>query len=175
MLVCDAIVPGAAALDEAKAYLRIAGSGEDALLAGLLVAALERCESYTGTLLIERGVRETVDRTAGWTALTARPATAITAVAALAADGSGSALPVSAHELDIDSTGIGRVRFAGPERGRVLVEYRAGAWSGWTAIPATLRAGAVLLAAHWHRSRDEDAAPPRAAFDQWRPARRVGL
>ncbi|HYJ30004.1 MAG TPA: head-tail connector protein, partial [Allosphingosinicella sp.] len=56
------IVPAAAPvpLEQVKAFLRVAGSEEDALLAGLVRTAAALCEAFTRSALIEREVEETI-------------------------------------------------------------------------------------------------------------------
>lgn len=48
MIASDAIVLPATATDDAKAYLRVAGNNEDALIAALLRSAAELCEQSAG-------------------------------------------------------------------------------------------------------------------------------
>ena len=69
--------PIAVPLAEIRAWLRIEGSGEDAILAGLARAAADACEAFTGRLLIARAAEETIPAPRGWTRLTAAPVRAI--------------------------------------------------------------------------------------------------
>ncbi len=176
MVTGDPIEPGAAALGEAKAYLRIAGSDEDALVARLLAAAAELCEQFTGQALLARGFVETLPASPAWRRLSRTPVAAVTSVEALAADGTESALPVGAYAIDIDAYGDGWVRVPAPGTARRLrVGYEAGLAAGWTELPQALRHGAVRLAAHFYAHRDAPAAsaPPAAVTALWRPWRRL--
>ena len=83
------------ALDELKAFLRISVGDEDALLAGLVRAAAEHCEAFTGRALIERTVEEVVVASTVRTRLTAAPVRGFDAVAAI--DAAGEAIVCSAH------------------------------------------------------------------------------
>ena len=177
MLIPDPIVAGAEALAAVKDFLRIDGTGEDAVLAALVATAIAQCESYTGTTMIERGFTQTIEATSWWRGLSASPVTAITGVA----DTSGAVLPVTSYAVDIDACGRGRLRLFGPAFGAtstiVRVAYRAGVASGWAAIAEPLRHGIVRMVAHLHQLRDQADAlgPPATALALWQGARRMRL
>lgn len=178
MVTGEALDPGADALGEAKAYLRMAGSDEDALAARLLRAAAEQCEQFTGKVLLARPFQETMAASAAWQRLRRSPVQAITAVEALRPDGLAAALPAEGYAIDIDARGDGWVRVtAAGEATRVRVTYSAGLAAGWSAAPEALRHGIVRLAAHLYTHRDEEkgGAPPAAVTALWRPWRRLGL
>lgn len=165
-------------LAEAKAHLRINVSDEDALLAGLLRAAADMCEAFTGRALVERAVAEVLAASTAWTRLGAAPVGAILGVEALAADGSATALAAAAYAVDIDAAGDGWVRLlAGGETKRIRVSYRAGMASDPNGLPETLRHGIVRLATHLytHRDRADGSGPPAAVTALWRPWRRLRL
>jgi uncharacterized phiE125 gp8 family phage protein len=177
MVEGDPLVPGAAALAEARDYLRISGSAEDALLARALGSAADLCEQFTGEVLLARGFKERLAPSAAWTKLGRVPVRAITAVEALR-DGSATALPASAFLVDIDAAGSGWVRVldAGGA-GRILVHYECGRAADWAGVPEALRHGTLRLAAHLytHRSGAEDRGPPAAVTALWRPYRRLRI
>lgn len=178
--------PAPISIAEAKAFLRIATSEEDALLAGLLRSAGEMCEGFTGRMLVERPVEETLAASTGWTRLGAAPVRSIQGVAAIAADGTAVALSPEDYAIDIDASGDGWVRVTGPSAlpqgpgqapKRIRVSYRAGLAADPNGVPETLRQGIVRLAAHLyaHREREEAAGPPAAVTALWRPWRRLRL
>ena len=178
MVTGESFDPGADALGEAKAYLRVAGTDEDELLARLVRAAGEHCESFTGKVLLARGFHETAAASSAWRRLTRTPVQAITGVEALREDGLPQALPVGAYAIDIDARGDGWIRVTqGGGAARVRVGYRAGLAESWAAVPEALRQGVVRLAAHFHAHRDGETggAPPAAVTALWRPWRRLGL
>lgn len=163
---------------EVKAYLRIATSEEDALLAGLVRSAAETCEAFTGRLLIARAVEETLPASTGWARLAAAPVRSIESVTALAADGSGEALPADGYAIDIDAAAEGWVRLTAPlEQKRVRVAYTAGLADGPNGVPEAVRQGIVRLAAHLYAHRDpaDGVGPPAAVTALWRPWRRLRL
>lgn len=55
----------AAAVGEARAYLRLEGEAEQALLARLAATAIGLAEAFTGTLLVTRTVEDVLPATAG--------------------------------------------------------------------------------------------------------------
>lgn len=170
--------PGAAALAELKDWLGIHTSAEDGLLARLLLAALDACEGFTGTMPLAQTCADTVPVCERWQRLSARPVSAITQVSGLPAEGSAFALAVDAYAIDIDADGTGMVRVIRPgSAGRAEVRYLAGLASAWENLPGGLRHGCVRLAAHLYRSRDngESNAVPAAVAALWRPWRRMQL
>lgn len=166
----------AASLAELKAYLRIGGSDEDALLAGLLRSAASLCEQFIGQWLIVREARDRLIADRGWTRLAARPVVAIESVAAVDAE---MPLDPQAYAIDIDGNGEGWVRVMAPElHGRaVLVRYRAGLAQEMNGLPEPIRQGIVRLAADHHASRTGDGVspPPAVVSALWRPWRRMRL
>ena len=165
-------------LAEVKAYLRIATGEEDALLAGHVRSAAEACEAFTGRVLIERAIAETLPASPAWTRLGAAPVRAIESVAALEADWSERALAASDYAIDIDAAGEGWVRLLGRiEEKRIRVRYAAGLAADPNGIPEPLRHGVLRLAAHLYGQRDSGrpAEPPAAVTALWRPWRRLRL
>jgi uncharacterized phiE125 gp8 family phage protein len=174
----DAVPVAAESIAEAKAHLRLEGDGEDALIGRLIGAATALCESFTGTQLIARPVRETIPVGADWRRLSLTPVMSIDAVAILGADGTSVTLPVDAYAIDIDANGDGWVRVKHPGSARrAMVQYRAGQAESWATLPETLRQGITRLAAHFYSHRDaaDDAGPPAAVAALWRPWRRMRL
>ena len=164
-------------IDQAKAYLRIAGSEEDALLAGLVRTACELCEAFTRIALIERETQETIAARPAWSRLSMAPARAILALSAIAPSGGTQALATEDYAVDIDAAGEGWVRvLRSGGAGRFLVRYRAGLAQDWNGVPEPLRQGIVRMAAYLyvHRDRD-DGAPPAAVTALWLPYRRLRL
>lgn len=167
------IVPpaiGPAALAELKLWLGITASADDAPLAGLLAAALDTCEAFTGLLPIEATCEEALPAGRGWLRLATRPVQAITALVGLPAD---------AWEAELDGDGGGRVRLISPvDVGTVAVRFTAGVAPDWASLPDGLRHGVMRLAAHQHREREGSGAsplPPAAVAALWRPWRRLRL
>lgn len=179
MIRADPIAPDPAIGAEIKAYLRLDGTDEDALVARLAAVALAQAEAVTGRVLVARGLTETVAPGCDWCRLGAEPVAAITAVTAGVDPPAGTApLPVAAYAVDIDADGRGWVRFtAAPVPPRATVHYQAGLATTWGQLPEPLRQGVVRLAAHFFTNRDsaEEGAPPAAVAALLRPWRRTRL
>jgi uncharacterized phiE125 gp8 family phage protein len=178
MVTGEALNLGADALGEAKAYLRVVGSDEDALLERLLRSAAELCEAFTGKVLLSRDFAETVAASSAWRRLERGPVQAIAGVEAIRADGVAQALAVGGYAIDIDARGDGWVRVTDAGgAARVRVSYSAGLAASWAEAPEALRQGAVRLAAHHYAHRDvaEGGGPPAVVTALWRPWRRLGL
>jgi uncharacterized phiE125 gp8 family phage protein len=168
--------PGAvldAARDAISAHLRISGDVEDALIARLAASALGLCEAYTGRALIARDWSETMPAAPAWRRLAAAPVTAIAAVEGWPVDGEAFALPADGYAVDIDGDGVGWVRVTAPVA-RARVHFTAGLATEWSAVPAPIAHGVVLLAAHLFEQRG-DAVPPAAVAALWRPWRQLRL
>lgn len=156
-------------LGELKAYLRIDGSDEDALLAGLLRTATALCEAFTGQVLTEERRSARVAADGEWHRLTATPVRRF--------EGAFAGEDAAEFESLIDACGDGWVRIAGAADPVARVEVDAGIATDWNGIPEPLRQGIVRLAAHLHANRDaaDDAGPPAAVAALWRPWRRMRL
>jgi len=162
----------AAALAEVKAMLRLVSVEEDALIAALAETALGLAEQFIGEVLIARAVRDVLPVSRAWQRLAYAPVRSIDAVAAV----DGAALASEAYAIDIDASGDGWVRVIDAVgASRVAVTCVAGLVDTWGAIPAAVRQGAVLLAAHLFTERDGASAVPVAVTALWRPFRRMPL
>ena len=164
-----------APLAELKALLRIGTGEEDALLAGLLRAAADMCEAFTGRALLTRAVDETMRASRAWSRLGAAPVAAIEAVALIGTDGAATPLGAGDYAVDIDAAGEGWVRLLlGIEPKRVRISYRAGMAGDPNGLPEALRHGIVRFAAYLYTHRDRED-PPAAVTALWRPWRRLRL
>jgi uncharacterized phiE125 gp8 family phage protein len=163
---------------EAKAYLRLEGDAEDALIGRLIAAAIAACEGFTGTQLLIRPAREQMPASGEWRRLGLTPVQAITGVTGMAADGTNEPLPATAYATEIDADGDGWMRMTQPGGARcVIVQFNAGSAEAWGDLPETLRQGIIRLAAHLYSHRDaaDDSGPPAAVSALWRPWRRMRL
>ena len=167
------------ALADAKAYLRIDGSDEDAVLTTLVGAAIGLCECFTGLALFSAARSDIVPACSPeWQRLPAAPVSTIASVATIDPAGVTAALAVDAYAIDIDASGDGWVRLtAPPSTSRVQVGYTAGLAADWPSLAEPLRQGVTRLVAHLYAHRDaaDDAGPPAAVAALWRPYRRMRL
>lgn len=175
MIESEAYAVSTAAMDDARAFLRIDGAGEDAVLEPLIAAALEACEAFTGTPPVVRGYRERLAMQGAWTVLGRSPVRAIVSVSAVDDGVVGPALTGAAYEADIDTCDRGRVRvIVPPGAPGIEVAYEAGLAATWDAVPVSLRSGVLQHVSAAMTARDGDAGPERATA-LWRPYRAVRL
>lgn len=158
-----------ALLDEAKAYLRIEAEEEDPALGAILLAAIAHAEDFLNLMLLRRAVVERIAASTVWRRLGATPVAAITGV---------GDLPPEQYSVDIDGSGDGWVRIAGPLAGTTVeVSFSAGLAEDWSSLPETLRLGVLRLAGYLHGHRDGggDPGPPAAIAALLNPWRRFRL
>lgn len=167
----------AEAVADARAYLRIDGDDEDALIAALVEAAMALCERFTGLVLLTAARSDVVPACgAEWRRLPATPVSAIGSVATLDPAGVVTPLDVAAYAIDIDAGGDGWVRPTAPVSARrLLVGYTAGTAADWPSLAGPLRQGVLRLVAHLYAHRDAADEPPAAVAALWRPYRRMTL
>ena len=123
-------------------------------------------------MTIVRTVRDRMPVSAAWQRIGAAPVRAISGVETVG----GVPLAVGAFAIDVDAAGDGWVRVIdGGGAMQVVAVCEAGKAAGWASLPAPIRQGVVLLAAHLFDERDASVAPPAAITALWRPFRRVAL
>lgn len=199
--------PGAEPLTlaEAKAHLRVTQDAEDDLIAALIKAARQLCESVTGRAFITRDISLFLDRwpdegIGGWwdgvregAAVTAQacalelpkpPLYSVTEI--LVYDSGDAAATYQAANYFVDASGSpGRIvlRDAAylPQPGRsangIEVRYKAGYGASAAALPAPLREAVKQAVAHFYENRGDAAAAglPAGALALLQPYRMTGL
>ena len=175
-ILAPAVLPSTA-LDELKEWLAISASGDDDTLIGLLKAALETCEAFTGLMPLEATCEEVLPGDSCWRGLQTRPVQAVNGAEGIADDGTRVALAAEDYAVDLDADGGAHVRIVNPGAyGRVAVQFAAGLAANWDSLPDGLSHGIIRLAADAYRRRDTDghgAQPPTAVAALWRPWRRM--
>lgn len=177
------LIPGDApvSLNEARSWLRLGPSIDDAVVAGLVRAATSVCEAFIGQWLIVRAGEETVPLCSGGARLTARPVVAIDAVVLLSAAGEETVLNAGDYRWSIMAGGAARLAIAAAGNAeRVRVTYRAGMADGVNAIPEAIRQGIVRMTQYLHDARGgaQDGAgeaPPAVIAALWQPWRVLSL
>lgn len=164
-------------LNEARSWLRLGATIDDAIVAQLVRAATNICEAFIGQWLIVRAAEETVPLDGGAIRLGARSVHIVDAVTLLMAD--GGALPLGGDAYRVSIARDGTASVAIHDRGdavRARIEYRAGMAAQANAIPEAIRQGIVRMTQHLHEARDGGgAAPPAAIAALWQPWRRLTL
>ncbi len=145
---------------DARAWLRVEDTEEDALIEGLIAAAARRIEFECGLALITqqwRYLRDCWPRD-GRLALPIHPVQAITAMRVLTEDGLVT-VPTSAYETSLAARPA-RIRalkgFPPPGHGLdvVQVDLVAGFGDDPADVPADLRQALLLIVAHWFETRE---------------------
>jgi uncharacterized phiE125 gp8 family phage protein len=169
-------------LIEAKAYLRVDGSDDDALIIDLINTAAARIESITGLICRRRSV---VSGYASFTPggrqripLRRGPVAELTDMTYIAPDGTDQSLPLDQVDLrDFAGAPVLRPAFGvtlpatDGSDGSVQITFNAG-YASNSEVPAALRTAARLLVAHWYRNRNEGAdSVPAAVIDLLMPYR----
>ncbi|WP_338424746.1 head-tail connector protein [Sphingopyxis kveilinensis] len=177
--MAESISPGDApvSLNEARGWLRLGATVDDAVVAGLVRAATNICEAFIGQWLIVRAAEERLPIGAGTLRLNARPVVGIDGVALIAPDGGEMPLGDGEYRVTVSRDGSTRITVerAGDAE-RLRVAYRAGVADGANGIPEAIRQGIVRMTQHLHDARDgAGAAPPAAIAALWQPWRRLTL
>ncbi len=193
VLTPPAAGPVTVTVAELKGWLRLNDTSEADTLGVLLGAAVERFEQDTRRPVLATGYRQWVTRWPAWPVVLMRGGvTAVTAVSALAADGTPTALTgwraavQTPPDRVVLPTGLGPTAGASdpaggsgvgwppPDRPTDLppavgcMDFTAG-WANAAAVPAMVKVAVRLLAAHWYAVREAytDGAALSAVPDGW--------
>lgn len=177
--MAESPTPGDApvSLNEARGWLRLGATIDDAVVAGLVRAATNICEAFIGQWLVIRAVEELLPLKNGVVQPGARPVVAIDGVTLLLPGGEEVALGDGDYRTTVGRDGTARATLDDPRgAARVRVAYRAGIAEGANGIPEAIRQGIVRMTQHLHEARDgAGAAPPAAIAALWQPWRRLTL
>ncbi|SEH17400.1 phage conserved hypothetical protein, phiE125 gp8 family [Sphingopyxis sp. YR583] len=177
--MAESLLPGEApvSLNEARSWLRLGATVDDAVVAGLVRAATNICEAFIGRWLIVRIGEEILPPKDGTVQPSARPVVGIESVALIFPDGDESDLGDGDYRMSVDIDGTARIVMVGAGNAvRARVAYRAGIAEGANAIPEAIRQGILRMTQHLHEARDGAAiAPPAAIAALWQPWRRLTL
>ena len=177
--MAESPMPGEApvSLNEARSWLRLGATIDDAVVAGLVRAATNICEAFIGQWLIVRAGEEVLPPRGRTVQPGARPVVGVDGVTLLFPDGVEAALNNGDYRTAIGRDGTARVTIDDPGSAvRVRVAYRAGIADGANAIPEAIRQGIVRMTQYLHDARDgTGATPPAAIAALWQPWRRLTL
>lgn len=144
------------ALADLRQFLRLNGTGEDALLSGLLRAARETLEAQTGLVLIKQSLRLYVDRWPGdgLVRIDHYPVQSVVSVTAYEPDG----VPVilSSAEMHLEaSSRPARLHLNHQDVGLagLEVDFIAGFGETGMDVPDALKHALMTLVAHWYEFR----------------------
>ncbi len=170
-------------LDEAKAFLRVDSTYEDALISEFIGAATARVEALSGRALINRTLRQHMAGLpkTGIIDLLARPLVSVEQVRVLALDGTSQILDPSSYYVDMPSARVivrndGLVSFAGPQSAGLEIDFIAGYGVDALAVPDALKTAIKQLVVAIFEQRDQNVVPvPLAVQSLLAPYSRVRL
>ena len=178
VIVAPAALSGAA-LAELKSWLAVRTDQDDALLEARLRAALDMCESFTGTMPLTQVCEEVLPAVQRWTALSASPVAQLLEARRMDLSGARPLLEDNGYAFTLAADGRGRLLLTRPvAEQRLVVRYTAGLADDWEMLDAGLRQGIIRLAAHFYGERGADqqaASPPASVAALWQPWRRLRL
>lgn len=149
-------------LAEAKAWLKVDGADEDALIATLITAARLHLESVTGRALVTQSWRLVLDcwPAGGVVRLPIAPMQTLTAIRAFDEDGDEHAIALAQF---LAESGVMPARLILPatvdgmpalrQRLGIEIDYVAG-FGAADAVPQELKQALLVLVAHWFEHRD---------------------
>lgn len=175
-------------LSEVKAHCRVDDNSSDSVLAGLLAAAVDHLDGWTGVLgrcLVTQTWRQDFDGFERCMRLPLGPVASITSVTSRNAAGQLATVNSGDYSLKTDALGS-YVRFKDGfdfptdlnETSAVSVTYVAG--TAAADVPAAIKAAIMLLVSHWNEHREAAiegsvAELPMGVAALIAPYRRVGV
>lgn len=164
------------ALAELKEHLKIDGNAEDALVAGLALAARRTIEARFGLAMVAQSWRLALDAAPECALiLPLSPVLSIDSVG-VARNGVTEALGPAGYETQTGLIGRVRIKTAAmtdARLGGVVIAFTAG-WPDAASVPEELKLAIRLLAAHFYERREGEAPGPALA-ELVAPYRRVIL
>jgi uncharacterized phiE125 gp8 family phage protein len=181
------VPPEALPVADLAEHLRLASGfapdpAQDALLRGVLRAALVSIEARTSKAILRRNFRLTLAawRDLGEQALPVAPVLGVAALrivdrmeVAVTADPSGWRLVTDTHRPLVRSVGFTLPTI--PVGGRAEIDFSAGYGATWMDVPGDLKQAVLLLAADFHDNRAADRGMPAAVAALVAPYRHVRL
>lgn len=149
-------------LAEAKAWLKVDGADEDALIGTLITAARLHLESVTGRALLTQSWRLVLDAwpPGGEVRLPVAPLSALTAIRAFDEDGDEHAIGLAQFLVEAGGTPA-RLVLPGTVAGMPALRQRFGIEIDYVAgfgepadVPQELKQALLVLVAHWFEHRD---------------------
>lgn len=157
-------------LTEAKLHLRVDHNDEDTLILGLIRAATEHLDGWTGILgrcLVEQVWRQDHDRFARQMSIPLGPVIAVQSITWRDPAGQLSTVPSGSYDLRIDEAGNAVIRFDADyvfptnlhESRAVAINFKAGyeinpGPPGSSTVPDPLKVAILLLVGHWYQNRE---------------------
>ncbi|MGF1545155.1 MAG: head-tail connector protein [Parvularculaceae bacterium] len=144
-------------LAELKAHLRVTQTAEDALVAGLGLAARQAIEARFGLAILPQAWRLRLDvASCAVVELPLSPVASVDAVTGYRPDGGGEALSADAFAASAGHVGRVRIDVAGALRApfdAIAIDFTAG-WPDAASAPQEILLAIKALAAHFYENRE---------------------
>lgn len=153
-------------VEDAKRQCVVLHEDDDRLFEGLIAAARDYIEKYTGTMLAPQTVEIKCDSFADLARLPIGPVTSV-AVSYLDTAGAEQTLPEERYELRADGLEAAIVPAYGAQWpvGRPSSRIKVTAEAGYESLPASIRHAMLLWIAEAYEQRENAAAPGWTALD----------
>ena len=154
-------------LDDAKSYLRVGATGQDARLQEIIQGATELAEKYTGKTWVQRTFTDVLSGGRTTLILTRRPVISITSVTEAARSLGAGDWTLDKH-AGLLTRGVPLAPFRWiPGQANITVTYVAGV----TDVPDDILTGVRRLIRHmWEDERGAGSAPRGGATTEWAEA-----
>lgn len=164
-------------LAELKEHLKIDGAAEDAVIAGLGVAARQLIEARYRVALLPQIWRFALDCAAE--APIVIPLSPVASIDAVGVTRSGVTETLSPISYEAQAGNVGRVRLKSAVAGgdgfdRVVISFTAG-WPDAASVPDALKLAIKIVAAHYYENREGEPTGPAALGAILAPYRQVRL
>lgn len=157
---------------EAKAFLRVDGTDEEALITSLITVARQVCEADAGLSFIAQTRTVKLDRFCGDIILPYGPVTAVTSVAYVDGDDANHTLDSGRYTIDTQS-GLSKIRVdsdgwpdTNSGMNNVVVTYTAG-YTNAAAVPAVIKQAILLTVATLFENRQNVVLGSTASLVPW--------
>lgn len=143
--------------NEAKLHCRIDGNDEDTLIDGLIAAATDFVEKYTGSAIMTQTWRLTLDKFEDTILLPIGPVQAVNSITYYDVNGAQQNLSATVYQVDLTNDPQRIVR--SPEAEWPSVDDRVNAisvtfTSGSAVAPTSIKQSLLLLIGDWYRNRE---------------------
>jgi len=160
-------------LAEAKQYLRIEHTADDAVIAHAISAAREAAEEYMRVAMLPQSFSYTAPLAGTIITLPIGPAQTIASIQLYGSDGSSSVVSPSYYRLTIDGYGV--VFNHSPTGVKVMVHYEAYSASNAANVSILMKQGLLQHIAVMVEERGGYTPLPKASLASYQPFRRVRL
>lgn len=160
-------------LGEAKSFLRIEHTADDAAITRAIVAARQAAEQYLGMALLPQNYSYAVGAPRTVISLPVGPAQSITAITAMPETGDSYAVASTDYRLTLD--GFGVIFHQLPHARAISIAFAAGYAATADAVPALLKQGMLHHVAAMLEQRSGVVPMPLQSLQCYQPYRRVRL